>query len=98
MTNTAGHNLLTASHMAFFVTHGYLQLDELVPHAHNEAVLKDEKRLADTGGHFWYRSEAVQAVFSLPQVKSAVPRFVGVNPIYHHSHLHIVWPYQTKAP
>lgn len=97
MTNTTGHSLLTASQMAFFVTHGYLQLDELVPHAHNQAVLTDEKRLADTGSHFWSQSEAVQAVFALPQVKGAVQSFVGVNPVYDHSYLHIVGPSRAKA-
>lgn len=97
MSNIEQHHLLTASQMAHFVTDGYLQLDELVPHAHNEAVLADEKRMADAGYNFWQRSEALQAVFELPQVKGATQSFVGVNSIYDHSYLHIVGPRRVKA-
>lgn len=89
--------LLTASQMAKFVTDGYLQLDELVPSPHNEAVLADEKRMPDAGGQFWNRSEALRAVFELPQVKGAIQSFVGVNPVYDHSFLHIVGPSRDKA-
>src|SRR5579859_2378589 len=97
MSNIERHHLLTASQMAHFVTNGYLQMDELVPRAYNEAVLADEKRMADAGGKFWRQSEALQAAFELPQVKGAIQSFVGVNPIYDHSHLHIVGPGKLKA-
>ncbi|HTK06908.1 MAG TPA: phytanoyl-CoA dioxygenase family protein [Ktedonobacteraceae bacterium] len=97
MSNVEQQHLLTASQMAHFVTNGYLQLDELVPGAHNEAVLADEKRMSDAGRRFWHQSEALQAVFELPQVKGAVQSFVGVNPVYDHSFLHIVGPSKAKA-
>src|SRR5579859_591465 len=97
MSKQAGDYLLTASQMAFFVTNGYLQLDELVPPPYNEAVLADEKRMTDAGGQFWQRSEAVQAVFALPQVKGVVQSLVGVQPVYDHSYLHIVGPGKLKA-
>ncbi len=97
MSNKEQQNLLTASQMARFVTDGYLQLDELVPSAYNEAILADEKRMTDAGGQFWQRSEALRAAFELPQVKGAVQSFVGVSPVYDHSYLHIVGPRTLKA-
>lgn len=97
MKNTERQYLLTASQMAHFVTDGYLQLDELVPPAHNEAVLADEKRMADAGYHFWQQSEALRVTFELPQVKGVIQSFVGGNPIYDHSFLHIVGPGKLKA-
>ncbi|GHO45376.1 phytanoyl-CoA dioxygenase family protein [Ktedonospora formicarum] len=97
MSTSEKQHLLTARQMARFVTDGYLQLDELVPSPYNEAVLADEKRMADAGYHFWSQSEALRTVFELPQVKGAVQSFVGVNPAYDHSYLHIVGPDQTKA-
>lgn len=97
MSSVERKDLLTASQMARFVTDGYLQLDELVPAAHNEAVLADEKRMADAGYNFWHRSESLRAVFELPQVKGAVQSFVGINPVYDHSYLHIVGPQRAKA-
>lgn len=97
MSKVERQHLLTASQMAHFVTYGYLQLDELVPPEHNEAVLEDEKRMPDAGYHFWQRSEAVRAVFDLPQVKGVVQSFVGVDPAYDHSYLHIVGPRRLKA-
>ena len=97
MSNSEPHYLLTASQMAQFVTDGYLQLNELVPQSYNEAVLADEKSMADPPYTFWKRSQALQAVFELPQVKGAVQSFVGVNPFYDHSYLHTVGPRQVKA-
>ncbi|HLG79129.1 MAG TPA: phytanoyl-CoA dioxygenase family protein [Ktedonobacteraceae bacterium] len=97
MSNVERQHLLTASQMARFVTDGYLQLDELVPREHNEAVLADEKRLPHAGYTFWQESDALRAVFELPQVKGAVQSFVGVNPIYDHSYLHVVPAHQTRA-
>lgn len=97
MSNKEQQHLLTASQMAYFVTDGYLQLDELVPPAYNEAILADEKRMTNAGGQFWQRSEALRAAFELPQVKGAVQSFVGVSPVYDHSYLHIVGPHMLKA-
>jgi hypothetical protein len=97
MSNIERQHLLTAGQMAHFVTDGYLQINELVPPAYNEAVLADEKRMSDAGGSFWQRSEAIRVVFELPQVKGAVQSFVGVNPTYDHSYLHIVGPRRDKA-
>jgi len=97
MSNVERHHLLTASQMAHFVTDGYLQLDELVPGPYNEAVLADEQRIVGAGGKFWSQSEAVRTVFELPQVKGAVQSFVGVNPVYDHSHLHVVGPGKLSA-
>jgi hypothetical protein len=97
MSNIERKHLLTASQMARFVTDGYLQLDELVPQQHNEAVLADEKSAPTPGYTFWERSDALRATFELPQVKGAIQSFVGVNPGYDHSFLHIVGPQREKA-
>ena len=98
MNNTVEkHLLLTASQMAFFVTNGYLQLNELVPPEYNAAVLADEKQWSEAGYTFWQQSEHVRAVFDLPQVQGVVQSFVGVNPAYDHSFLHIVNPHRLKA-
>ena len=91
-----GH-LLTAQQMARFVTDGYLVLDGLVPQEYNEVALADEKRLQSAGYNFWQQSESIRAIFDLPQVKGAVRSFVGVNPSYDHSFLHIVGPRHLKA-
>lgn len=90
MSSVERQHLLTASQMARFVTDGFLMLERLVPQEVNEAVYADERRLESAGYQFWRESDAVRAAFELPQVKGAVQSFVGVNPGYDHSYLHIV--------
>lgn len=97
MSNVEKQHLLTAQQMARFVTDGYLQLDELVPREYNEAALEDERRWDKAGYKFWSASDHMRAVFELPQVKGAVQSFVGVQPTYDHSFLHVVRPRHLKG-
>jgi hypothetical protein len=90
-----GH-LLSALQMAQFVTDGFLLVENVVPAEHNRAVLADETAYKGDGYEFWRSSSALRAVFELPAVKGALQSFVGVNPVYDHSYLHIVkgnYPY-----
>jgi hypothetical protein len=83
-------HLLTAGQMAQFVTDGFLILDAVVPLDANKAVHADERQWEGSGSQLWHHSAALQAAFDLPYVKGAVQSFVGVNPVYDHSFLHIV--------
>ena len=90
MSNVEMKDLLTATQMAQFVTDGFLLVPDLVPQELNEAVLADEKKMEGAGYRFWHESSALREAFELPQVKGVVQSFVGVNPTYDHSFLHIV--------
>ncbi len=97
MSNVERHDLLSASQMAQFVTDGFLVLDEVVPPDMNSDVYADEQSWSGAGGAFWKGSDALQAVFDLPRVKGALQSFVGVHPVYDHSHLHVVRAHHLLA-
>ncbi|GCE16023.1 phytanoyl-CoA dioxygenase family protein [Tengunoibacter tsumagoiensis] len=97
MSSVELHHLLTAQQMAQFVTNGFLVLDQLVPQELNEAILADQKKWLNAGYNFWKTSSSLQQAFDLPQVKGAIQSFVGVNPGYDHSYLHIVKPHHLDA-
>lgn len=90
-------HLLTAAQMAFFVTYGYLRVENLVPDDLNQAVLEDERRWMGTKFDFWYLSENIRKVFELPQVKGLLQGFLGENPIFDHSFIHHVRAHNTNA-
>jgi Phytanoyl-CoA dioxygenase (PhyH) len=90
MSSVEMSHLLTAEQMAHFVTDGFLMVADLVPQELNKAVLADERRLESAGYRFWHESSALREVFELPQVKGVIQSFVGVNPGYDHSFLHVV--------
>jgi hypothetical protein len=85
--------LLTAKQMAQFVNDGYLLFEELVPQEWNERVYADQQ----AGNGYWDKSEAIHAVFELPQVKGVLQSLVGEHPVYDHSALHVVGPNQQGA-
>lgn len=88
--------LLTAAQMARFVTDGYLMVENLVPQSLNEAVYRDEQN-GIPGHRVWKESENMRAVFELPQVKGIIQGFLGANPVYNHSFLHVVPAHKTDA-
>jgi ectoine hydroxylase-related dioxygenase (phytanoyl-CoA dioxygenase family) len=88
--------LLTAAQMAQFVTDGFLMVENLVPEQLNRAVHRDQQK-GIPGHRFWRESENIQTVFELPQVKGILQSFLGTNPVYDHSFLHIVQPEKTRA-
>ena len=90
MSKVERQHLLTAGQLAQFVTDGFLILEAVVPPDANKAVYADERQWEGSGHQFWHHAAALQAVFDLPHVKGAVQSFVGVNPVYDHSFLHIV--------
>jgi hypothetical protein len=97
MSREAIQYLLTAKQMAQFVTDGFLMLDGLVPQELNEAVLTEQKRWEGAGMNFWWEAKSIHEVFELPQVKGVIQSFVGVNPVYDHSALHVVRARHLKA-
>jgi phytanoyl-CoA dioxygenase PhyH len=97
MSREAIQYLLTAKQMAQFVTDGFLMLDGLVPQELNEAVLTEQKRWEGAGMTFWWEAKSIHEVFELPQVKGVIQSFVGVNPVYDHSALHVVRARHLKA-
>lgn len=88
--STAGAELLTAQQMADFAVNGYLVLDEIVPQEYNERAEREIRRYDGPGGRFWHESDTIREIFELPRVKGALQSFVGQNPIYDHSFLHVV--------
>jgi hypothetical protein len=97
MISVERHDLLTAKQMARFVTDGFLLLEDVVPGDLNEAVYADERRWDGPGLRFWQGSDNLRAVFDLPRVRGAVQSFVGVNPVYDHSFLHVVQAHHLAA-
>ncbi|GHO83694.1 phytanoyl-CoA dioxygenase family protein [Dictyobacter formicarum] len=97
MSNVERHHLLTAEQMARFVTDGFLIVEDIVPQDLNTAVLEAEKNWDGPGYNFWHQTEVLRQVFEEPQVKGAIQSFVGVNPVYDHSFLHIVRAHHLKA-
>jgi ectoine hydroxylase-related dioxygenase (phytanoyl-CoA dioxygenase family) len=85
--------LLTAQQMAQFVVDGYILFEGMIPQELNEAVYADQV----AGRGHWDKSEAIHAVFSLPQVKGIIQSLVGENPVYDHSALHVVGAQQRGA-
>ena len=82
--------LLTAKQMAEFAVNGFVILEEIVPRELNEAVHKEQQALGTPGYEYWFKSKLIREVFELPQVKGALQSFVGINPVYDHSFLHVV--------
>jgi ectoine hydroxylase-related dioxygenase (phytanoyl-CoA dioxygenase family) len=76
--------------MARFVADGYLLFEERVPEELNRAMLHD----IDTMPHreLWRTSEAVRAVFDLPQIRAITESLVGPEPLYDHHAVHVVGP------
>ncbi|GCE30602.1 hypothetical protein KDA_60860 [Dictyobacter alpinus] len=97
MSKVERHHLLTAEQMAHFVTDGFLMVENVVPQHLNTAVLAAEKSWQSSGSNFWHQTEVLRQVFEEPQVKGAIQSFVGVNPGYDHSFLHVVPARQLKA-
>lgn len=83
-------HLLTAKQMADFAVNGYLTLDEIVPPEYNERAYNEMRKYESGTAAYWTESEVIQEIFNLPQVKGALQSFVGVNPVYDHSFMHIV--------
>jgi hypothetical protein len=90
MAKVERQHLLNAEQMAFFVSNGYLVLDQIVPAEYNEAIYAEQQRYTGGGGNFWSESAKLREVFELPQVKGAIQSLVGENPVYDHSFMHIV--------
>jgi hypothetical protein len=87
------HHLLTAQQMAQFAVDGYLLLEGIVPEELNRAVHREQIQAPNHGSgydNFWNESPSVREVFQLSEVKGVLQSFVGENPIYDHSYLHIV--------
>lgn len=97
MSNVEKQHLLTAQQMAQFVTDGFLMLENLVPQELNAEVYDDEVSWDGPGYRFWFESKIIRSVFELPQVKGAVQSFVGIDPSYDHSFLHVVKGGNLKA-
>jgi hypothetical protein len=83
-------HLLTARQMADFAVNGFLVLDQIVPQEYNERALAEMREFAGGGYRYWFESNVIREIFELPQVKGAVQSFVGTNPGYDHSFLHVV--------
>lgn len=90
-------HLLSSIQMAQFVTDGYLLFPGFVPDELNKAVHKDQEAFSGDGFDFWFRSEAIRAVFEHPPVKGILQSLVGPNPRYDHSFLHTVPPKKQEA-
>jgi hypothetical protein len=90
MSKVEKQHLLTAEQMARFVSDGFLLLENLVPQEYNEKVYAEQSEYERAGYEYWHKSNIIRDVFELPQVKGAVQSFVGENPVYDHSFLHIV--------
>jgi hypothetical protein len=79
--------------MAQFAVDGFLLFEGFIPEELNKAVYADQ--CAGKGN--WRDSEAIHAVFELPQVKGIIQSLVGRNPVYDHSALHVVGAQQHGA-
>ncbi|MEI7025480.1 phytanoyl-CoA dioxygenase family protein [Paenibacillus sp. y28] len=97
MGNAERKHLLNAEQMARFVSDGYLLLPEMVPAEYNEAVYAEQRQYSEGSARFWTESKRIQDIFELPQVKGALQSFVGPNPVYDHSFMHIVKPEKATA-
>lgn len=97
MASVAAQYLLSATQMATFAVDGFLFLDGFVPQELNERVYADMRKNPQAGGRFWAESAPVREVFDLPGVKGIIQSLLGQNPVYDHSHLHLVQPGQKKA-
>ena len=85
--------LLSAAQMAQFIFDGFIRFDDLIPQEMNDAVYADQV----AGKGRWHESEAIRAIFELPQVKGILQSLVGENPVYDHSALHVVGPHHRGA-
>jgi hypothetical protein len=83
-------HLLTAQQMADFAVNGFLVLDQIVPEEYNRRALAEMREFTAGGYRYWFDSEVIRDIFDLPQVKGALQSFVGTNPVYDHSFLHVV--------
>lgn len=89
--------LLTATQMARFVSDGFLVMHELVPQSYNERAYAEQQTMVKAGYNYWTQSSVIQEIFNLPQVKGVLQSFVGRNPIFDHSFLHVVAPKHLKG-
>lgn len=96
MYNSKNH-LLTAPQMAQFVTDGYLLLENLVPDELNRLAEEEMRCGKIQPKEYWNKSEHIQNIFNLPQVKGVIQSLVGEQPIYDHSFLHTVPAKHLKA-
>lgn len=86
----AKEHLLSSRRMADFAANGFLALDQVVPEEYNRRALAEMREFAGNGYRYWFESSVIRDIFELPQVKGAVQSFVGANPVYDHSFLHVV--------
>jgi hypothetical protein len=97
MSSVEKRHLLTAVQMAEFAVNGFIKLEGLVPQELNEAAYSEQRQWNGNGYEYWKESKVIRDIFELPQVKGALQSFVGRNPVYDHSFLHIVRAGNLKA-